>query len=95
MKKKVLFISSTGGHLDELLQLKKMFDDYDYHLITERTKSNMSLKEKFPGRVNYLVYGTYTKLLNKITYPFKLMYNTLKSFVLYLMNNFYRLDIML
>ena len=84
MKKKVLFISSTGGHLDELLQLKKMFDDYDYHLITERTKSNMSLKEKFPGRVNYLVYGTYTKLLNKITYPFKLIYNTLKSFILYL-----------
>ena len=84
MKKRVLFISSTGGHLDELLQLKSMFDNYDYHLINKKTKSNMSLKNKFPGRVNYLVYGSYTKLINKFTYPFKLMYNTLKSFILYL-----------
>ena len=84
MKKKVLFISSTGGHLDELLQLKKMFENYDYYLITEKTKSNLSLKEKFPGRVHYLVYGTYTKAINKITYPFKLLYNAFKSFVLYL-----------
>ena len=29
-KKKVLFISSTGGHLDELLQLKDMFNDYTF-----------------------------------------------------------------
>ena len=28
-KKRVLFISSTGGHLDELMQLKPMFDKYD------------------------------------------------------------------
>ena len=28
-KKKVLFISSTGGHLKELLQLKKIFGKYD------------------------------------------------------------------
>ena len=84
MKKRVLFISSTGGHLDELLQLKGMFDKYDYSLITEKTKSNISLKEKFPGRVHYLVYGSYSKTLTKITYPFKLLYNTLKSFVLYL-----------
>ncbi len=84
MKKKVLFISSTGGHLDELLQLKKMFDNYDYYLITEKTKSNISLMDKYPSRVYYLVYGSYTKFINKITYPFKLLYNTLKSFLLYL-----------
>ena len=34
--KKVMFISSTGGHLDELLQLKKMFDKYDYYIVTDR-----------------------------------------------------------
>ena len=45
--KKVMFISSTGGHLDELLQLKKMFDKYDYYIVTEKTKSNLSLKEKY------------------------------------------------
>ena len=28
MKKKVLFISSTGGHLNELLQLSPLFEKY-------------------------------------------------------------------
>ncbi len=84
MKKKVLFIASTGGHLEELMQLKPMFDKYDYHIITEKTKSNLSLKNKFPGKVNFLVYGSYTTLARKISYPFKLMYNTIKSFILYL-----------
>lgn len=82
--KKVMFISSTGGHLDELMQLKKMFDKYDYHIITEKTKSNLSLKDKYPKRVNYLVYGSYTNKLAKLTYPFKLLYNTLKSLILYI-----------
>lgn len=82
--KKVMFISSTGGHLDELLQLKSMFVNYDYHIVTEKTKSNLSLKDKFPKRVSYLVYGTYTTKLNKLIYPFKLIYNTIKSFFLYL-----------
>ena len=81
--KKVLFISSTGGHLDELMQLKSLFDEYDYHIITEKEKSNLSLKDKYPNRVNFLVYGSYTTLLNKFIYPFKLLYNTFKSLILY------------
>jgi len=79
--KKVLFISSTGGHLSELMQLKSMFDKYDFHIITEKTKSNMYLKDKYPKRVNYLVYGTRS---NMLTYPFKLLYNCFKSLFLYL-----------
>ena len=55
--KKVIFISSTGGHLNELLQLKPLMEEYDSYLITEKTKSNISLKNKF-NKVNYLVYGT-------------------------------------
>ena len=34
--KKVIFISSTGGHLSELMQLKGIFNKYDYHIITEK-----------------------------------------------------------
>lgn len=78
--KKVLFISSTGGHLSEMMQLKKMFENYDYHIITEKTKSNISLKEKYPRKVNFLVYGTKDHLLS---YPFKLIYNCFKSLYLY------------
>ena len=80
-KKKVLFIASTGGHLQELLQLAPMFDRYDYHLITEKTKSNEYLKNEFKGKVSYLVYGTKYHFL---TYPFKLLFNTVKSLYYYL-----------
>ncbi len=82
--KKVMFISSTGGHLDELMQLKSMFKNYDYHIVTEKTKSNLSLSKKYKNRVNYLIYGSYTTTLNKFTYPFKLLLNTLKSLYLYI-----------
>ena len=81
--KKVMFISSTGGHLDELLQLKSLFDKYDYYIVTEKTKSNLSLKNKYKNRVSFLLYGTYTTKINKIIYPFKLLFNTVKSFALY------------
>lgn len=78
--KKVLFISSTGGHLNELLQLSPMFEKYDYHIITEKDKSTLSLKEKYPNRVNYLVYGSRKHFL---VYPFKFIYNSFKSLFLY------------
>lgn len=81
MKRNVMFISSTGGHLDELMQLSPMFEKYDYHIITEKTKSNLKLKEKHPGRVGYLVFGTKDHLLS---YPFKLIYNCFKSLYFYL-----------
>ncbi len=80
--KRVLFISSTGGHLSELLQLKCMFNDYDYMLVTEKTKSNMYLSDKYKGRVKYLTYGT--KDRQKLLYPFRLLYNSFKSLFIYL-----------
>lgn len=83
-KKKVLFISSTGGHLEELTQLKSMFDRYDYYLVTEKTKSNISLLKKYPKRVSFLIYGTYTTFLKKITYPFKLIANCFISLYIYI-----------
>lgn len=80
-KKKVLFIASTGGHLDELMQLKPMFDKYNYYIVTEKTKSNLNLKTKYPKKISYLVYGTKDHM---ITYPFKLLYNCFKSLFIYL-----------
>lgn len=83
-KKKVMFISSTGGHLEELTQLKEMFSKYDYHIVTEKTKSNLSLRTKYPNRVSFLIYGSYTTLKKKITYPFKLLLNCFKSVFIYI-----------
>lgn len=73
--KKVMFISSTGGHLTELLQLEPCFKKYDYSIVTEKTKSNMCLKDKYPKRVHFIISGTYTKLGAKLIYPFKLFIN--------------------
>lgn len=72
MKKRVLFISSTGGHLKELLQLKPMFDKYDSYIVTEKTKSTLNLKKEYGKKIGYLIFGTKDHI---ITYPFKLLAN--------------------
>lgn len=79
-KKRVMFISSTGGHLTELLQLDLLFDRYDFSVITEKTKSNLYLKDKFDDKCSFLIYGTKK---NIVTYPFKFIINTIKSLMLY------------
>jgi len=79
--KKVMFISSTGGHLSELLQLKDMFKKYDYHIVTEKTKSNMDLLKKYNDKVDFLIYGSKSHLL---VYPFKLLANCFVSLYIYI-----------
>ena len=79
MKKKVLFISSTGGHLNELLQLKSLFLEYPYLLVTEKDKSTIFLKEKY--NIKYLVYGTRK---NIFIYFFKFIFNFFKSLIIFL-----------
>lgn len=78
--KRVLFISSTGGHLTELMELKGMFSSCNYYIVTERTKSNLYLREKYPGRVSYLIFGTKDHLFS---YIFKFLFNIFKSIYLY------------
>ena len=80
-KRRVMFISSTGGHLNELLQLEKMFENYDYSIVTEKTKSNMYLKDKYKEKISFLIYGTKHHFL---TYPFKFFINFIISFFLYM-----------
>lgn len=78
--KKIIFISSTGGHLTELLQLQPMFNRYDSVIITEKTKSNLNLKNKY-DKFYTLVYGTKTHLFS---YLFIFAYNILKSLILFI-----------
>lgn len=79
--KKVLFIASTGGHLSELMQLKRIYDKYDYHIITEKTESTVGLKSKYKNKIDYLIFGTKD---HAFSYIFKFIGNCLKSFYLYL-----------
>ena len=81
--KKVMFISSGGGHLEELLQLSSLFNKCDYSLITEKTSTTKYLKDKYKN-VSYLVYGTKDHLL---PYLFIFSFNIIKSFFLFLKYN--------
>ena len=77
--KKVMFISSVGGHLTQLLTLKSIFSRYQYILVTEKTAITKTMKKDY--RVEYLLHGTRHYLF---VYIFKFMYNILKSFFLFL-----------
>jgi UDP-N-acetylglucosamine:LPS N-acetylglucosamine transferase len=46
-KKKIILICSDGGHLAQILELKELFVQYDYLLITEETDATVALKDKY------------------------------------------------
>ena len=78
---KILFISSTGGHFNELMQLKSVMDKCNYHIVTEITDTNRNLKEKYKNKIDYLPYGTKK---TPFKYIFILLGNSLKSLFVYL-----------
>jgi UDP-N-acetylglucosamine:LPS N-acetylglucosamine transferase len=78
--KKVLFISSMGGHLTELLQLKSIFKEYDYKIVTEKHKSTYNLKAKYKSKINYLLTGNKDHMLR---YIFVMPINIIKSFIIF------------
>lgn len=81
-QKKVMFISSVGGHLTQMLELKKIFNNYNYILVTEKTDVTTDLKNKY--NVNFLKYGSRQYLLS---YIFIFSFNILKSFYLFFKYN--------
>ena len=72
--KKVMFISSTGGHLTQLLQLKELFKENEYVLITEKTDVTKSMKSKY--NMSFFPYGSRNQ---KLLYPFILLINCFMS----------------
>lgn len=53
--KKVVFISSAGGHLAELLQLYPLFNLYSSFLITEKEKTTMNMNINGIIKLYYLL----------------------------------------
>lgn len=78
--KKVMFISSTGGHFNELMQLKPLFKKYDYYIVTEKDVITEGFKEEYKDRISYLLYGTRAHMLK---YIFQFTYNCFKTVYLY------------
>ncbi|MFC4558010.1 PssD/Cps14F family polysaccharide biosynthesis glycosyltransferase [Virgibacillus kekensis] len=79
MSKKVLFISSIGGHLTQLLQLQSLFNKYDYHLVTEKSEVTKHLKDKYS--ISFLTYGARNY---PVKYIFKFSFNIIKSLLIFL-----------
>lgn len=79
--KRVMFISSMGGHLTELMQLKSIFKNYDYMIITEKHKSTVGLKSRYKSKIDYLKAGNKDHMLK---YIFIIPYNIIKSLKLFL-----------
>lgn len=46
-KRKIILICSDGGHLAQILELKDLFLQYDYLLITEKTEATYSLRKTY------------------------------------------------
>lgn len=68
---KVCFTSSSGGHFEQLLMLKKLFDYYDSFIVTEKTKYNQK----------YALTTYFLKQVNRsnIFFIFPLLYNVFFS----------------
>lgn len=79
--KKVMFISSMGGHFTEMMQLKSLFKDYDYKIITEKHKSTVGLKSRYKSKIDYLASGNKDHFFK---YIFVIPYNIIKSIYLFL-----------
>lgn len=73
-KKKIMFIANSGGHLTELLQLKKLIKENNSILITEKVESTLKLTEEY--NVFYFNYGTRSHMFS---FVFKFLGNCFKS----------------
>ncbi|MCE7053282.1 hypothetical protein LZF95_01250 [Algoriphagus sp. AGSA1] len=46
-KRKILLVCSDGGHLAQILELKELFENYDYLLVTEKAPSTLPLAKHY------------------------------------------------
>lgn len=79
--RKVMFISSSGGHLAELLQMKNLIHKYDSYIITEKNDSTIRLKETYKGKISFLTHISRKPFLKFI---FKFIFNIIKSLIIYI-----------
>ena len=77
-KKKICLISSSGGHFEQLLMLRKLNENYNTFIVTERTKYNKDDK-----KIDYYVLQVNRKeilfLIKMICIFFKSLYIFLKE----------------
>lgn len=78
---KVMFISSVGGHLSELIQMKDLMEKYEGCIVTEKNEGTSKLKDIYKGRISFLAH---TSRKPFIKFIFKFTFNILKSILIYI-----------
>lgn len=76
--KKICLIASSGGHLEQIRQLKKVIQKYEYFYVTNKTLSTEKINEK-----KYLVKDLYRGKgkIKKIITLIYMFYEQLKIFI--------------
>ncbi len=75
-KKKICLISSSGGHFEQLLMLRKLSENYNIFIVTEKTKYNK--KDK---KINYFVSQVNRKEKLFIFKMIKIFFKSLYIFI--------------
>lgn len=75
--KKICFISSSGGHFEQIKQLDEVAKKYEHYYILPKNSSTVKFKEK-----KYLVGDFYRK--NRIQFIFRFLITAIQQFILFL-----------
>ena len=70
--KRVMFISSTGGHFNELMKLEPLFKNYKVTIVTESSSNKKKLKNEYK---KYNIHFLLKKSKYKIVSLFNLFIN--------------------
>ncbi len=73
--KKVMFISSEGGHFSELLQLTKTMNKYNSFIVTEKNFLSEECKANYGTRIKFLLNTKPKKLSYIILAPINILYS--------------------
>lgn len=74
--KKICLISSSGGHFEQLLMLRKLSENYDIFIVTEKTKYNRK-----DDKIDYYVSQVNRK---EVLFFLKMIFILFKSLIIYL-----------
>ena len=77
-KPKICFISSTGGHLEQLRQLDKVRERYEFYWVLPRNRSTEKITER-----KYLV-GDFYRKKEKLKFYVRFLWTALQQFFIFI-----------
>lgn len=75
--KKICFISSSGGHLEQIKQLTEVAGKYEHYYVLPKNSSTVSFKEK-----KYLVGDFYRK--NRVQFMFRFVFTAMQQLFIFI-----------